>query len=190
MAVHSIDYYNLNYIGIMKMKEGDDLTGVEISYYFICKTKLWLFHHNIELEREHENVKIGKQIHEERYPRVKKEVNIRDKMKLDFVERGDDLYIHEVKKSNKMERSHLFQMYFYLDYLERHSVDVKGELHYPLLNKKKEVEFGKDEREELQRVKEEIKEIVSGDMPEPEKKKICGKCAYEEFCFGTEVRMK
>ena len=53
----------MNYIGIMKMKEGYDLTGVEISYYFICKTKLWLFHHNIELEREHENVKIGKQIH-------------------------------------------------------------------------------------------------------------------------------
>ncbi|MEF8835600.1 MAG: Dna2/Cas4 domain-containing protein [Candidatus Thermoplasmatota archaeon] len=42
---------------------------------------MWLFHHNIELEREHENVKIGKQIHEDRYPRVKKEVNIRDKMK-------------------------------------------------------------------------------------------------------------
>jgi len=70
------------------MKEGYDLNGVEISYYFICKTKLWLFHHNIELEREHENVKIGKQIHEDRYPRVKKEVNIKDKMKLDFVERG------------------------------------------------------------------------------------------------------
>ncbi len=50
MAVHSIDYYNLNYIDILKMEEGDDLTGVEISYYFICPTKLWLFHHNIQLE--------------------------------------------------------------------------------------------------------------------------------------------
>lgn len=139
------------------------------------------------MEREHENVKIGKQIHENRYPRVRKEVNIRNKMKLDFVEKGDQLYIHEVKKSNKMEKSHLFQMYFYLDYLQKHGVDVKGELHYPELNKKKEVEFGEEEKEELNKVKDEIKDIVSGDMPEPERKTICKKCAYYEFCFGDQT---
>ena len=161
-----------------------NITGVKIAYYFICHTKLWLFHHNIQLEREHENVKIGKQIHEDRYPRVRKEVNIRNKMKLDFVEKGDQLYIHEVKKSNKMEKSHLFQMYFYMDYLKEHGVDVKGELHYPLLNKKKQVEFGEDEKKELDVVKDEINKIVSSDMPKPERKKICKKCAYYEFCFG------
>ena len=165
----------------------DNITGVKIAYYFICHTKLWLFHHNIQMEREHENVKIGKQIHEDRYPRVRKEVNIRNKMKLDFVEKGDQLYVHEVKKSNKMEKSHLFQMYFYLYYLQDHGVDVKGELHYPELNKKKEVEFSEKEKEELKDVKEEIKEIVSGDMPSPERKKICKKCAYYEFCFGDQT---
>lgn len=108
-------------------------------------------------------------------------------MKLDFVEKGDQLYVHEVKKSNKMEESHLFQMYFYLDYLQEHGVDVKGELHYPELNKKKKVELDTEKKERLKGVKEEIKKIVSGDMPEPERKKICGKCAYEEFCFGSEV---
>lgn len=168
----------------MRRIASENITGVKIAYYFICKTKLWLFHHNIQMEREHENVKIGKQIHEDRYPRVKKEVSIRNKMKIDFVEKGDQLYIHEVKKSNKMEKSHLFQMYFYLDYLQEHGVDVKGELHYPLLNKKKEVEFGEKEKEELEQVKKDIVEIVSGDMPEPERKKICRKCAYYEFCFG------
>ena len=108
-------------------------------------------------------------------------------MKIDFVEKGEQLYIHEVKKSNKMEESHLFQMYFYLDYLQEHGVDVKGELHYPLMNKKKEVEFGEEEKEELDEVKEDIITIVTGNMPKPERKKICKKCAYYEFCFGGET---
>lgn len=107
-------------------------------------------------------------------------------MKLDFVEKGDRLYVHEVKKSNKMEESHLFQMYFYLDYLQDHGVDVKGELHYPELNKKKEVELDEGKKEELECVREEIGEIITGEMPEPKEKKICKKCAYQEFCFAEE----
>ncbi|MFW6173276.1 MAG: CRISPR-associated protein Cas4 [Elusimicrobiota bacterium] len=161
-----------------------NITGLKVAYYFICHTKLWLFHHNIGLEREHENVKVGKQIHEERYPRMRKDVNIRNRMKLDFVEHGDQLFVHEVKKSDSMERSHFFQMYFYLNFLQEHGVDVKGEIHYPLLNKKKQIEFGEKEKKKLYEVIENIKELLSGDMPKPERKKICKKCAYEEFCFS------
>jgi len=163
------------------------ITGVEVAYYFVCHTKLWLFHRNIELEREHENVKIGKQLHKERYPRVKKEVNIRNKMKLDFVEKNGQLIVHEIKKSEKMEKAHFFQMYFYLDYLSRHGVEIEGEIHYPLLNKKKTVSLSEEKRERLHKVLDEIKKIVSGEMPKPKRKKICNKCAYEEFCFGTKV---
>mgnify|MGYP006300271387 FL=1 len=83
-----------------------------------------------------------------------------------------------------MQRSHLFQMYFYLDFLHRHGVDVKGEIHYPLLNKKKEVCLGKNEVKELYLVIEQVKQIIAGGMPPPRRKTICGKCAYEEFCFG------
>ncbi|RZN63106.1 CRISPR-associated protein Cas4 [Methanonatronarchaeum sp. AMET6-2] len=165
-----------------------EVTGVEVSYYFICNTKLWLFHHNIEMENEHENVKIGKQLHKERYPRVQKEVNIRNRMKLDFIEKNDQLIVHEIKKSNKMEKSHLYQMYFYLNYLHRHGVKVNGEIHYPLLNKKKTVKLDKEKKEKLNKVIREIKEIVSGNMPEPKRKEICKKCAYEEFCFGTVMQ--
>ena len=28
------------------------INGTQINYYFICKTKLWLFSHNIQLEDE------------------------------------------------------------------------------------------------------------------------------------------
>lgn len=33
-------------------------TGVQVNYYFVCKRKLWLFSHNIGMEKESEAVKI------------------------------------------------------------------------------------------------------------------------------------
>ncbi len=47
------------------------INGTQINYYFICKTKLWLFSHNIQLEDEHENVKLGKFLHETSFKREK-----------------------------------------------------------------------------------------------------------------------
>lgn len=60
-------------------------TGSQINYYFICKRKLWLFSHNIELEPESDLVKLGKLLHENRYKRRMKEVQV-DRIKIDFVE--------------------------------------------------------------------------------------------------------
>ncbi|MHB8565512.1 MAG: CRISPR-associated protein Cas4 [Nitrososphaerales archaeon] len=60
-------------------------TGSQINYYFICKRKLWLFSHNIELEQESDLVKLGKLLHENRYQRKMKEVQV-DRIKVDFME--------------------------------------------------------------------------------------------------------
>ena len=35
-------------------------TGTQVNYYAVCKRKLWLFSHDIEMERE--NVQIGKNL--------------------------------------------------------------------------------------------------------------------------------
>ncbi len=66
---------------------GDEqrFTGSQINYYFICKRKLWLFSHNIELEPESDLVKLGKLLHENRYQRKMKEVQV-DRIKVDFLE--------------------------------------------------------------------------------------------------------
>ena len=61
------------------------VTGSEINYYMICKRKLWLFSHNIELEPESDLVKLGRLLHENRYKRKLKEVQI-DRIKVDFME--------------------------------------------------------------------------------------------------------
>ena len=66
---------------------GDEqrFTGSQINYYFICKRKLWLFSHNIELEPESDLVRLGKLLHENRYQRKMKEVQV-DRIKVDFME--------------------------------------------------------------------------------------------------------
>jgi len=71
------------------------ITGVKIDYYHICHTKLWLFSHNITLEAGHENVEIGKQLHEDRYKRDGKDVTIDNTISIDFVRRGSSIELHE-----------------------------------------------------------------------------------------------
>ena len=93
------------------------ITGVKIDYYHICHTKLWLFSHNIALEAGHENVEIGKQLHEDRYKRDGKDVMIDNTISIDFVRRGSSIELHEVKKTKKMEDAHKAQLLFYLYYL-------------------------------------------------------------------------
>ena len=67
-------------------------TGVQVNYYFICKRKLWLFSHNIGMEKESEAVKIGKLLHEETYKAIEKDVLL-DRVSFDFVERKGKIII-------------------------------------------------------------------------------------------------
>jgi CRISPR-associated exonuclease Cas4 len=48
------------------------IIGTQINYYFICKTKLWLFSHHIQMEQESELVLLGKILHKDSYKRDKK----------------------------------------------------------------------------------------------------------------------
>jgi CRISPR-associated exonuclease Cas4 len=72
---------------VSDIEEEARFTGSQINYYFVCKRKLWLFSHNIELEPESDLVKLGKLLHENRYKRKMKEVQV-DRIKVDFMERA------------------------------------------------------------------------------------------------------
>ena len=80
------------------------ITGVKVNYYHICKTKLWLFSHNINLEKENDSVAIGKMLHEDRYKKNYKNITI-DGISIDFMKAGTILEIHEIKKSKKMDEA-------------------------------------------------------------------------------------
>lgn len=161
------------------------ITGVKVNYYHVCKTKLWLFSHNINLEKGNDNVALGKILHEDRYKKNSKNITI-DGISIDFVKTGKRIEIHEIKKSKKMDAADRAQLLFYLYFLKKRGFDAIGVLNYPLLNKIEKIEMNTEDETKTERDIEEIKKIVLGSMPLPVHKKICSKCAYEEFCFCGE----
>lgn len=161
------------------------INGTQINYYFICKTKLWLFSHNIQLEDEHENVKLGKFLHEISFKR-EKDFLIDNLINVDFIKITDSVEIHEVKKSQKMNLANEYQLLYYMFYL-KHEKDIKnvvGFLNYLDSRKKKKITLTKEKERDLFEIIDNIKNIVDSSMPKPKKKRICSKCAYFEFCFS------
>jgi len=158
-------------------------TGTEVGYYFICPKKLWWFSHGVQMERESDRVRMGKLVHEESYQRRRKELNIDDKIVLDWREDG---VIHEVKLTDKMEDAHEMQLLYYLYYLKCKGVEgLRGQIDYPKLRETKEVELTEEKEREIETALIEMKQIVtSRKAPEVEWMKICGKCAYAELCWG------
>lgn len=165
------------------------ITGVKVNYYHICKTKLWLFSHNINLEKENDSVAIGKMLHEDRYKKNYKNITI-DGISIDFVKAGKILEIHEIKKSKRMDAADKAQLSFYLYYLKKKGFEATGVLNYPLLNKVERIELSPEDEIYIERDIEDIRKIVLGSIPSPERKKICLKCAYQEFCFCGENSWK
>jgi CRISPR-associated exonuclease Cas4 len=157
-------------------------TGSQVNYFFVCWRKLWLFSHDLDLEADSDLVLLGRLLHETGYARKFKEVSI-GRVKIDFLERGSG-EIHEVKRSRRMEKAHLFQLLYYIYYLGKFGVNVKGVLHYPLLKRTVNVELTEEKARELETVLEEMKKIIA--MAEPplvERKPICKKCSYYELCW-------
>jgi CRISPR-associated exonuclease Cas4 len=160
-----------------------DISGTQIEYYFFCKRQLWLFSHQLNREHESDIVKMGKIIHEDSYEREKKEIRIGENLVLDFADVQAKV-IHEVKKSNKMEKAHEWQLKYYLYCLREYGIDdFRGELNYPKLRKTVSVELTEADIQKLEEVIEDIARINAGPTPEAVKKKPCLKCAYYEYCF-------
>ena len=161
------------------------ITGLHINYYFICKTKLWLFSHKISLELESEAVKLGLLIHQSTYNRNNSYL-IDNLINIDHIKFRDSIEIHEVKKTQKMDKSHEYQLLYYMYYLknEKDIKNIKGYLDYPKIRKKKEIFLTEEKEVELQKIIEDINKINEMEMPKPKKSKICRKCAYFEFCFS------
>lgn len=159
------------------------LSGTHIEYYFFCKRQLWLFSHQLNREHESDLVKMGHIIHDESYEREKKEIRIGENLVLDFAD-VQARVIHEVKKSNKMEKAHEWQLKYYLYCLRERGIDdFTGELNYPKLRKTVKVELTDADIGRLNEVMADIEKINNGPAPQPVKIKPCLKCAYYEYCF-------
>ena len=159
--------------------------GVKINYYFICKKKLWLFSHGINMEQNSERVETGKILHEDSFSREKRdEVLIDNTISVDFISK--DNAIHEVKLSNKMKDADKWQILYYLYFLKQKGLNnLIGIIHYPKLKKKEEYKLTESDEKEITGILDGIRKIqTSKTCPEVPLKPICKKCAYYEFCWG------
>lgn len=165
---------------------GAYIIGTQVSYYIVCKRKLWLFSHYLQFEQFSDYVEIGRIISEESFKREKyKEVLISDTLKIDFLKVGNEIIVHEVKKSKKLEEAHIWQVKFYIHRLKNYGVNCnRGVIHYPKIFRKIDVEFNKTDETKIKEAEKDIVSIINLDKP-PDviNKPYCRKCAYFEFCF-------
>ena len=123
------------------------ITGTQVNYYLICRRKLWLFSHNINMEHTSEAVEIGSLVHEQSYARRNKEI-VFDGIKIDFFDKNHGV-IHEVKKSKKMEEAHFWQLKYYISHFKKLGLAVSGKIDYPLIRKTQAVEWTEDDELKL-----------------------------------------
>ncbi len=166
------------------------ITGTHFNYYQLCRRKLWLFANGINMEQESDLVYEGKLVHESSYPQRSsryEEVQI-DGVKVDYFDAKNKV-IHEIKKSNKVDRAHEWQLKYYMYVFEQHGMEgVSGVLEYPLLRKTKDVFLSDVDRDDIQTMSEDIARIISQEeCPPLVKKGICKNCSYYEFCNTNEV---
>jgi len=167
----------------MKIVDEIYIGGTQVNYYFVCKTKLWLFSHHIGMEKESDAVKLGKLLHRETFRRDDKDVQI-GPIAIDVVRKGDLVEIREVKKSDAFEEAHKFQTLYYIYYLQNLGIRAKAIISYPKQRKTVSLELDEDSERELEEILQNISAIVEGPMPEPRYRRVCRKCAYFEFCFA------
>lgn len=158
------------------------ITGVMIYYYHVCTRKLWYFYNDITMESSNEDVELGKLIDENSYSKDEKHINIDNVINIDFIK--SDNVLHEIKKSNKIEKASIWQVKYYLYYLKKRGVETTAIIDYPLLKKRIDVVLSEEDELYIEDVIRKIYELVNKDMPPVlEKKGYCKKCAYYELCY-------
>ncbi len=166
------------------------IIGTHFNYYQVCKRKLWLFANGINFEHTSDLVFEGKLIHEDSYPQrsVKYEEIELDGIKVDYYDTKNKV-IHEIKKSNKIEKAHEWQVKYYLYVFEKNGIEgVTGLLEYPVLRKTQPVNLTDSDCGKIEEMKADIENIIS-DMQCPPlvQKSWCRNCSYYEFCYCKEM---
>lgn len=160
-----------------------NITGIMVYYYFICQRKLWYFLNEIKMEQNSELVSIGKLIDETTYSREKKGILIDNTVNIDFIKNG--AILHEVKKTKSIEEAGIWQIKYYMYYLEKRGVkNIEAQIDYPLIRETKAIVLEEEDREILENIEKNIVEIKNLDKP-PEvlNAKFCKKCAYFDLCY-------
>ena len=163
-------------------------TATHINYYHVCHRKLWLFSNGIQMEHTSETVEEGKLIGEESYPqRPAKYTELEfEGVKIDFYDPVNKV-VHEIKKSDAVEKAHIAQVKYYLYLLKKKGIEATGIIEYPKLKQTEKVSLENLDIPDIERWITEIEKIVaSASCPELLHAKICRNCSYFDFCYISE----
>lgn len=166
------------------------ITGTHFNYYQTCCRKLWLFANGINMEQTSDLVYDGKLIHEDSYPQRPEryeELEV-DGIKIDFYDAKNKI-VHEIKRSDKVEEAHEWQVKYYIYVLEQNGISgVRGVLEYPTIRKTTPIVLTDEDRRNIENIKLDIERIVSSDKcPDRVAMKICKSCSYYDFCCVSEI---
>lgn len=165
------------------------ITGTHFNYFMLCHRKLWLFSNGIQMEHTSELVLEGKLIHENSYTQRSekfKEIEIAG-VRIDYYDPKEQL-IHEIKKSDKKEEAHEWQLKYYIFVLQNAGIACKGGLlEYPKLRKTEEVLLTEEDRILINQHLQAIERITQSETcPEALPEKKCSNCSYFDFCHTYE----
>lgn len=174
-----------------------NLTATHINYYMVCHRKLWLFANGINMEHTSDIVADGKLLHETSYPqRAEKysEIELSAAIngielfgKIDFYD-AKEKTIHEIKRSDKVEDAHIWQVKYYIWLLALNGIEnAKGIIEYPKLRERREVLFTEPDEIYLKGAVKKIANIINNEVCPPKiDSKICKSCSYYELCYVEE----
>ncbi len=165
------------------------ITATYINLYHVCKRELWLHANEIRFEHTSDIVYDGKLIHEDSYPQRSEryeELEI-EGIKIDYYDAKNKV-VHEIKRSDKAETAHEWQVEYYIRVLERNGLEgVTGILEYPGMRHTQQVLLTDPDRKRIEEIEKEVETLIQQDVCPPViDSKICRNCSYYEFCYVEE----
>ena len=171
------------------------VTATHINLYHICHRELWLHANGIRMEHTSDTVYEGKMIGETTYPqRPEKysEIELSSPLgggwegagKIDFYDAKNKV-IHEIKKSNKAEEAHQWQVKYYIWLLAQNGIEgVTGILEYPKLRQTTEIVLTTSDETYIRSAMTIISSLIESETCPPViNAKICRSCSYFDFCY-------
>jgi CRISPR-associated exonuclease Cas4 len=150
---------------------------------------MWLHANEIRFEDNSEDVAMGKLIEDTTY--LQRNSNYEqleiDGIKIDFYDHKNRI-IHETKKSAKFERTHIWQLKYYIYILQKNGIDgVTGILEYPTERKTHTITLEENDVVEIERFSQDIINIIQvPTCPPLIKNERCKNCSYYDFCYVEE----
>jgi CRISPR-associated exonuclease Cas4 len=159
------------------------ISGVLVQYYVTCVTELWYFSHGINLDKFNQNMQLGALIHDSSFEQASRNIQIGDEIAIDVAKHSKNI-IYEVKKSSKLLTGAKYQLLYYLYYLKKKGVNMKGILSVPKEKLNMSIELNEEGEKEISDILDGIQSVVNMPTPPPPvKKPYCKGCSYYELCW-------